>query len=1599
MTLATPILHILPNGVHTRAENGSAKLQLLLLLLPDRPHDPVADQVTEPVRWPLDDWPGRAHAWFDRLIAAGREVKLHDARDGAVIATGRIRSASHPLRPRDLHRIGTLWDFAVGGAPGLADLLDEATTSDPGTKAAEVVPAPTLEASLLLPLERARAALEAVGGPGGLLAGRPPARPPMRALAAIGRPWLGTAEPMVQLAAAGADVLSPELARRLAGPPAVAAWLAQRAAGEDDSGHPYARALDPEAVAAAAVGRGGEDLLWLSDRLHALHHAVVNHSATDDKGRREPTAVGGRRLHQLLASPALMRLFGWARDVLLEVPSLPAKGEIAIRCTLARAAGDPVDRAVAAVLDTAAKGFFPAVKSDWLRLTGKSAAVPWAQTGLRVLTPEDGPRVAAGSIEPCLSTEADHQCQLNGRATRLVTGPLSLFPLRDAKPDESGDDETVIFATDLATPPRLHLGIDARDGTTTWYPTSARTVALSDPNVAGEDAAWPDVVLRSLTPDWLPGWERDAASVTDNVTYQGRSADGNTLCETRDPRLAAYHGEDLGAPPNELTPADVESRPVGWQADDVALLPDHDLLVSQRITVAPDADLAPLVFGWSYRFALAERVLGGGGPGLEHVRQTLAREDGTLAWPPRGQPGFRFLRHEPIGKPVVLLTSDTLRDGGLEHKLQTSERMVLVHATAPRAGDARPLDRTSRILLVPAVACAAAARHDVFDGAVERTEIRVQDACRRWVKVPVKIPPQGLRDAFIEGNAPVAGEIGVKRPARFRARRPGESREIRQSPYYPDPAAALLVVRLAHPADGSWLDEAPLVLRLRPPIEDKGPDAWPDVTPVRVDLVSVKSTAAHRLADGGWNEGSAPNANVGSSEHKALPGTRSRVVTVALAPGEAVKLKAWLVPDAMDLAAWFDVIERCAALGQAECKACGDGEAAEGLAALLGNRIGADGSAVDRAAGSFHAHMLAEPLPAIADTLVIDLVHASAAPILAPAFVSGTVALARPASLEPVALARFWAESGRAAGRGDGGAADDGATALLPGGTIIFDPATTDQLVVEAEMVAPGRETLDGEPRALPSQLVPLPAAPLPFRLTNDDQAHFGWPDEPKPRHGSGGSASLQPRRIELLRITKIPIPSDARGGRRELSLEELYAGAGSDFVGASIVFQPALEQPQARRTRLYVRALPRHAALITGYPEKRTPGEVDRSLSGPPTDMLWVPATARPAPVVPKDCAPVFEWPPFVRRQDRGGIAIEGERRVGLRLWLRRPWFSSGEGERLGIVLWPPPAFSLSDGKTAAFAPDDEALHGLHPGDLGPLGTFVSSWGYDPLGAALSTPGSVQSPAARSFGVFLARSHIDLGPDSRFHPHILMPVPGLVDIESLATRETMNPVSILSAPMRFAHDVPGSSDEGPDAFVDLTLHLPTAVDSLFQLGLVRLQEHARPDRNAASASGMRAGIRLSAPATFQGRVPPARRFGVTVTPMDGRHGAAQAVSLIAVTLAGSASGDGKGVVGRRVRMALTERLGAYQVPVIDDEGCRAELSWKGDEAGMGIEHRSLGAEERWTGVFRVAGDIVRERRDIVASIEEEVWLPSSSGGPPSVALPRFAVSIGLQDD
>jgi hypothetical protein len=97
------------------------------------------------------------------------------------------------------------------------------------------------------------------------------------------------------------------------------------------------------------------------------------------------------------------------------------------------------------------------------------------------------------------------------------------------------------------------------------------------------------------------------------------------------------------------------------------------------------------------------------------------------------------------------------------------------------------------------------------------------------------------------------------------------------------------------------------------------------------------------------------------------------------------------------------------------------------------------------------------------------------------------------------------------------------------------------------------------------------------------------------------------------------------------------------------------------------------------------------------------VPSTARPAAPQVLRVLPIFSWnrPPAVPGQPR----TITRRSAGVRVYLERPWYSSGDGELLGVVLANP----------ASYPPSDR----LRP--------FASQWGNDPIWGTGGMPGAPQ--------------------------------------------------------------------------------------------------------------------------------------------------------------------------------------------------------------------------------------------------------------------------------
>ena len=148
-------------------------------------------------------------------------------------------------------------------------------------------------------------------------------------------------------------------------------------------------------------------------------------------------------------------------------------------------------------------------------------------------------------------------------------------------------------------------------------------------------------------------------------------------------------------------------------------------------------------------------------------------------------------------------------------------------------------------------------------------------------------------------------------------------------------------------------------------------------------------------------------------------------------------------------------------------------------------------------------------------------------------------------------------------------------------------------------------------------------------------------------------------------------------------------------------------------------------------------PSPDDLSVIGP-VRTLNVPSSARPAKVIVRDVLPLFRWSeetepgdPFARRRTR---------KAGLRLYLERPWYSTGDDELLGVVL----------------AAGADAL----------VSDTVSQWGADPVFRQ-------QGPGARSILPLSDLLHLT-GVDDRLEaarPVALPALLPLVDKQELAER------------------------------------------------------------------------------------------------------------------------------------------------------------------------------------------------------------------------------------
>jgi hypothetical protein len=279
-----------------------------------------------------------------------------------------------------------------------------------------------------------------------------------------------------------------------------------------------------------------------------------------------------------------------------------------------------------------------------------------------------------------------------------------------------------------------------------------------------------------------------------------------------------------------------------------------------------------------------------------------------------------------------------------------------------------------------------------------------------------------------------------------------------------------------------------------------------------------------------------------------------------------------------------------------------------------------------------------------------------------------------------------------------------GATAALVNGDLAISPRTTGML----DIAGSWRMPIDNGPGTTPDPTVPqsfaspafsvavehpVGAAPDTDTLTVNGRHEFG---DHRYRRVAYTAVATTPF-VEYFREehaytlngtapVQVPAGCERSTARLRNAADGTLYQAPDDFV---------LDPVTRKLSRTATGAIPDHARVVLSV--VRAP--ITRP--GPATEVDVLNAR-RPAPPRVRYVVPTFKWeqPADCASQRLGG---------GLRVYLERPWWSSGDGERLGVVVLPDP----STPPTATVRP------------------YVTNWGLDPV---TSSAALVDGPTVASF-------------------------------------------------------------------------------------------------------------------------------------------------------------------------------------------------------------------------------------------------------------------------
>jgi hypothetical protein len=877
----------------------------------------------------------------------------------------------------------------------------------------------------------------------------------------------------------------------------------------------------------------------------------------------------------------------------------------------------------------------------------------------------------------------------------------------------------------------------------------------------------------------------------------------------------------------------------------------------------------------------------------------------------------RFLRHERINAPFLLLPEEhalqLLGPMGYERAAHAILRTIVGRREHERAVPAV----TQRILVVPSVSKAFAAMHRVFD-ATSAEHPREGLEAPRFGPYGVRFDaddggfPVVTSDAIVgingvsyvtsrrlstktEASNPDSGDLVYSTSAPFKPKR--------KHPYYPDPAVRSYAVGVRLAGTATYLSGGACTIDVY-----GGGYAYPDARPLALTLQRSSSHAKRgmpptlkevltwpKTGGDGRVSGHAPGA-------KRFVGSVEAILT--LAPGDDFEVDVWCIPDRECLGRLFAVIEAIGTLaiarasfsdvkdeqGQAKtvrvvptkARVCAELQkvlpeivCAEVDKCLLEVGINGDQDLLwDEGCGGpgglpapgretlqaiargIHDALSLGPLDEIAAVRTLRATHAIDQPSHPARLNPATPLVKSNSTFSPYLELRRVKD-------------DDARTEHYDGaGEIQIHLATTGSLEVRAEVASPSSDRLDDPRRGRSLR----------------DRRTGRWP---KREDGSAvpmrdifgfdiaedGEVTFPRKEIILHRLDEIPqlpkapsVPPSSDNGLCCIPLKEVLAPAGpGDFGNSKPSFQ--FTDGLARQLVLNFVAYGRHSEQMR---KANSPGRngywlrdgayLEAKDASKPSEPIhaWLQASVRPAEPGARTPVPAFLWSETATKASSRAIEKQLTRRSIVRIPLSRPWFSSGEEERLGIVIWPPTLFSqdplqfdkdiVETRRVSGLASDHArqmSLPDFHDEDLGAGGKFVTRWGGDPM----RTPAELQmldnqaetdptKPAAVPYlRTFVpASAFVDYYTKAAdLVPNVSLPVRVTEGASAGATttgtdsaaRTPPLVVSLLTYKPKFDR-------ETEQWFVDVTIEHPREAEPFVRFGLVRYQPYA-PDHSCVS--------------------------------------------------------------------------------------------------------------------------------------------------------------------